>query len=533
MNFHIHQNNDVNILTRLFNEKKYKEKEINKPIKYEIKDNKEETTEDELKYYEFNEINGIKIYNGVLIGHRPELEKRIKFFKSLSTREVFSKVIPSTLTAIGELTNIQFNEVDYITKFNIPPTEFNTIIHIGCNYGEVHNYPNQYYTLNIPNLLKVISLLKGENIKIQCLCQTEPIDTKKIYEFLSIYNANFKKFKKLSKTVKDVIKNHTKKRVNKIMKNLKYFREFLLYNKKEIEELYCVFEMALTEKKLEFCLDFMNNIIDIIKQFTHYFRKCKCTNLNFEQIVTKTRPAKKKISKRKKQGTGMYFSSQITFDIYNVINSKKSKIKLFRNGNISIPGVKNPNMTDIIDVVETLRNYLNYVEKRNDVQIPYLLSVMRNYTCRLNNQDLRILLPRLEEVLYHEKNIEIVKPEQFSYLNSIFDKNVMECIFSYYNKGFFNISEIDNKCERSPGLHIKFIRPIPGKENKRLTIKILSSGKINFDGANSELDVYESYYWLQYLFNKYWDEIIYDTNFVNYIEVSSDSEDYLSLYDSD
>ena len=50
--------------------------------------------------------------------------------------------------------------------------------------------------------------------------------------------------------------------------------------------------------------------------------------------------------------------------------------------------------------------------------------------------------------------------------------------------GFYQISEISLNGERYPGLLVKFLRPIPGKEGKKLTIKILSSGKINLDGAN-------------------------------------------------
>ena len=60
----------------------------------------------------------------------------------------------------------------------------------------------------------------------------------------------------------------------------------------------------------------------------------------------------------------------------------------------------------------------------------------------------------------------------------------------------------------------------------------MSSGKINFDGANSELEVLEMFHWLNLIFTKYWDEIIYDPE-KDRVCISDDSEYYESLYDSE
>ena len=44
---------------------------------------------------------------------------------------------------------------------------------------------------------------------------------------------------------------------------------------------------------------------------------------------------------------------------------------------------------------------------------------------------------------------------------------------------------------------------MPGDPIKKTTVKLLKKGKINFDGANSEYEVQELYYWLEYIYTKY------------------------------
>jgi TATA-box binding protein (TBP) (component of TFIID and TFIIIB) len=69
--------------------------------------------------------------------------------------------------------------------------------------------------------------------------------------------------------------------------------------------------------------------------------------------------------------------------------------------------------------------------------------------------------------------------------------------------------------------------------NKRTTIKILRSGKINIDGGNSEEEAYELYHWLESIFVDFQASIVFDKSVV--VEDSSDY-DYgsgESIYDDD
>lgn len=173
------------------------------------------------------------------------------------------------------------------------------------------------------------------------------------------------------------------------------------------------------------------------------------------------------------------------------------------------------------------------------IKISYIMSVMRNYTCKISDQNISIILNKLEDVLYYEKGLKEISDnigyyEQFmeQMANKHLESNALLYeVFRYFNKKLLSISEITNNSERYPGILVKFNKPIPNKENKKITIKILSSGKINFDGANSELEVKELYYWLQYILYKYWPEISFDPQKFYKEVVSSDSEDYQSIYD--
>lgn len=113
-----------------------------------------------------------------------------------------------------------------------------------------------------------------------------------------------------------------------------------------------------------------------------------------------------------------------------------------------------------------------------------------------------------EKEVYTDKN-----PCYIRFLGNLVKSGIdVYYIFKFLNLGIMQISEIVNNCERYPGIIIKFNKPLPFKKEKKVTIKILSSGKINFDGANSELEVLEMYYWLSYIIKKYWKEIVYDND---------------------
>jgi hypothetical protein len=247
------------------------------------------------------------------------------------------------------------------------------------------------------------------------------------------------------------------------------------------------------------------------------------------------KPKDKPKSKRKLQGSGKYFSSQITYEIYNKLTDKIYKIKNFRNGGFQVPGIRNPDMKDLIHPIITLRDYLRGEFVDDNINVEYFVSVMRNYICRIKNERLLIRLNDLETLFKTQKDMDTTNP-LYEYTEMIYKDNVQigSIINEYIGKknNAIGIAEIQNNCERYFGLIIKFYRPVPWKITKKTTIKILRSGKINIDGANSVEEAYELYYWLESIFIKYADTILY-----NPLSIEVDSEDYdigsgESVYDS-
>ena len=546
----------MNVLDARFNEK-IANKKIPELIKKEVKKKKKDIIKEdietrELQYYESSIVDDIKIYNGVIRDEKQKILDNIEFFKHISPSDKLTDITPSTLTANGNISNINFNEEDFISKLPIPSVKNNIILKVGCNYGEIYTYPNPYVDHNISVMLQSIIALNGKNIKIGCSCGKINLDIPTIHKIaLQIVN-NSEKFTEIFNTIKNILdeEGYKKKKITTLMKNFGDFLQYNLSDEFEIEQIYTIIEVCIKHEQ-DFCYEFLDNIKKIITIFKIQLNVCNCSqkiqnikmndidkkaakkmNTNYKNVGRKKKVTK---AKRKAQGTGLYFNSQITFDVFNINTNKIIKIKIFRNGNFQVPGVKYPNMSDIIPLLKNLVEYLNGIHT-TPVNITYLFSIMRNYICKLQNPDVTIILTKLADVFQYEKTMEHIKSfAKYDNIIKTYDipKDVVHDIFKYCNKSLYQISEILINTERYPGLLIKFNKPIPGDDNKKLTIKILSSGKINFDGATSELEIIEIYHWLQYMFNKYWDEIIYDPRNI-ICDISSDScTEYESIYDED
>ena len=88
------------------------------------------------------------------------------------------------------------------------------------------------------------------------------------------------------------------------------------------------------------------------------------------------------------------------------------------------------------------------------------------------------------------------------------------------------LSHIKYNPENYPGLLIKIKTPNVINENKKTTIKIFPSGKINIDGANSRTEAELIYFWLNDLFHQNSELLQHEINYDETdSEFSSDSEE--------
>lgn len=315
-------------------------------------------------------------------------------------------------------------------------------------------------------------------------------------------------------------------------KRIEYLKEI----NKDTENLFSPLEPStLTAQGQMSNISFIEeDLIDMLSKPPKYILKIGCNygelfHEDYKEPVKKEpsgrgrKPKIKKKSKRKVQGTGKYFSSQITFEIQHPDTEQIYKIKLFRNGVFQAPGVKNPLMTDLIKPIEILRQYLEY-NFGEDVQVLKFMAVMRNYKSKLLNKYLHIDLEKLEEIILKEK-VNKKYDEFVEYMLENINKNSAEIIkkrLGTYNP--MSIAEMTYNTDRCVCLIIKFYRPNLQDPTKKTTVKLLKKGKINFDGGNSELEVLELYHWLRYIYNKYKDKIMFDIRKIT-TELDSDTSD--------
>ncbi len=241
------------------------------------------------------------------------------------------------------------------------------------------------------------------------------------------------------------------------------------------------------------------------------------------------KPKNKKNTKRKKQGTGKYFCSQVTFEIKP--EDDIYKIKLFRTGCFQAPGVVNPNMSDLIAPIEIMRKYLADL-LGEEVEIESFHAVMRNYKCRLNNINYHVDLTELESVIIQEKQAPIFGLYVEYMLQTVEGKytDIVRNMLRGYN--IIDIAEIKYNPDKCGSLNVKFNRPSYLKSTKKTTVKLLKRGKINFDGGNSEQEIRELYLWLQYIYNKYHKRILFDITKIKNEDTDTSSCDEISIYET-
>ena len=155
---------------------------------------------------------------------------------------------------------------------------------------------------------------------------------------------------------------------------------------------------------------------------------------------------------------------------------------------------------------------------------------MYNYKTKLSNGNYRILLNKVEECVKKEKNDRLYK-DVVNYLIKDCPQKIQSEIYKFiYSVYPIKIAEYVFNTERCPGLNLKFYRPITRKIDNKATIKFLQSGKINFDGGSSVQEIEELYIWVEWFFNKYKKELIYDISTFDHTGGHIESGSETSIY---
>lgn len=242
------------------------------------------------------------------------------------------------------------------------------------------------------------------------------------------------------------------------------------------------------------------------------------------------KPTKNKTkSRRSNQGTNDCMDSQITAYIRHPDRKKTYNIKLSRNGSIHIPGASNRRILDLIKPIKILCLYVNenkelftkgrssskqptvsVMQKIFDIPVESkqiepvgICSLMRNYKCKITCDDYRVDVQNLNRLLVQEciaTNLLIVVK---NFCAPTVCELISECLVK---ENVLSISDHTYNPDKSFSMNIKILHSVT--EDKKSTIKLLKSGKINFDGCNSDIEAALLYLWIKYIYIKYFDQII-------------------------
>lgn len=254
-------------------------------------------------------------------------------------------------------------------------------------------------------------------------------------------------------------------------------------------------------------------------------------HINYKKPIPKVKSNRgRKRTKTTKPKEGVEFNSQITFVIKNTNTTTDYQIKLFRNGRVHIPGVKELDRSDIIKPLEELHTYLcNFYKK--DIKVYEMHESIRNYKFNILDSDLKIDLYELQNIIENEKN-NIDNRNYFNYLmgslNTYVSNNIKDKI---YNFNYMNIAETLYNPDGGGDLTIKFYRPNNyNKKDKKITMKITKNSKFNIKGSNSHYESLDLYYWILSIIDKYKNSFLIDIkNIVNECDTSDCSD--VSIYD--
>lgn len=238
---------------------------------------------------------------------------------------------------------------------------------------------------------------------------------------------------------------------------------------------------------------------------------------------------KKKVRIKKTRRSGAYFASQITFVIEHSGGNLPYKIKLFNNGTFQVPGIKDPEMKTLVEPIKILCEYLKTSLNKPNICVKYFTAVMRNYKARLINENYSVDLEKLEQVLYQEKNNPIYRNFLNTHvLNNLTDQSLIS-MFNTSSANYYKIAELSYNTDKCFCLIVKFRRPTDDKPDKKTTIKMMKkSGKLNFDGGNSEPEIMELYYFITYIYHLYKDKILFDIS-----NIKNEESDNTSICDED
>jgi hypothetical protein len=266
----------------------------------------------------------------------------------------------------------------------------------------------------------------------------------------------------------DVLKNNTLVKLNNMTK-------VLIQN-----------NVKMDDKKIVNDMTSDNDIKDILNKFDSI--KNLYNSKKGELKIHKRGRKTKKEKKLNVLGEPMQFKSQFRHEIESDFVYPEGHIygdyKVFVPGKIVTVGNKMTSIDDILDNYNTIAEFIeiNFPDMK-DVFVSYMCITSINFKTSLLSDNHKINVKRMFELL------------------TIYKRDVL---YDHVKKCPYDMKEIN----KNQSLLCQFIIDAVDNTNKKITIKIYPSGKINIDGCTSaEIGIYY-YKWLNEFINMY-PEVIY------------------------
>lgn len=227
-----------------------------------------------------------------------------------------------------------------------------------------------------------------------------------------------------------------------------------------------------------------------------------------EPVAQKRRGRKKKV-KTSERCKGGSFGSQIQAVVRSrTIPNKVYKIKCFTTGSCQVPGVLDPYYEDVMPAINELRQFISNIVGGGEFPVVGIRPVMRNYVTCVIDDDFIIELRSFTNFITKYKGDQTEHKEFEKVLASWISPDIARQIMSHVPINRMRISRIQYDPQKYGGVKLGVFRPVHGANNlkeseKILTIKVLQSGKINFDGNRYIWENHCVYEWLNYLFCRY------------------------------
>lgn len=241
----------------------------------------------------------------------------------------------------------------------------------------------------------------------------------------------------------------------------------------------------------------------------------KSVNPNYPPppVSTKVKRGRKKKVKTTDRCKGGHFGSQMQSVIASTFKpGKVYKVKCFKTGTGQVPGVLDPYYTDVMPAIEELRQFICKT-LGGEFPISYIRPLMRNYVSFINEIDYIIDLRKFTTFITDYCHSGTEYKEFESIIGKHFAPDITNQIMARIPVNRMRISRIQYDPEKYSGVKLSMFRPVHGattlkEKEKILTIKVLQSGKINFDGNRYIWEIESVYEWLSYLFSRYGSEFL-------------------------